>query len=336
MLKDYTDCKTVAMEKSEHRPRKISVAQILAYRARSKIEGHKPYQPANFQKVPNITIPEAFVAKNDRLGNIDPIVAKIRELFNALTVDNINVIESQLKEAIRNIASNHHSADVIANEILANIVVSERNIVNYLRILNSIKEIKITCPVTKTISNTIGNCFLNACRLMITEVTKLANVEKLANLDPYDEDDIDILNSEREKFHNLILTICELYSWRKKPGYINLTANHIYAPIHRIISSHGMVMKKMQELGDPEESECYDEERYEVYSRMCSLYTEQLYTFMNKSGADFIRDPTQTSSGKLDMHVKTFRESIIPTIKQNWLLIKCNSIDYKDSSDKPN
>lgn len=210
----------------------------------------------------------------------------------------------------------------IAEEILRNFIVDEKNINNYLQILNIISP---TCFISKDSekpSISVGNCFLGKLRTMIFDRISTENIRELAKLELDDMDQLDIYNKERTKINNLILTLCSLYDQRNTK-FIKLSGNHIYSVINIIASRYEECINKMKELGDPEE-DCLDEDEYEILRKMSIIYAEHLYLIMNREASSFSRE----SFTKLVEFVNKFRNEIVTTIKVPWLLSKCDSIKY--------
>ena len=62
----------------------------------------------------------------------------------------------------------------------------------------------------------------------------------------------------------------------------------------------------MNDLGDPYETECQDEELYELCRKVANLYAEQLYIFMSRKGKEFLKDNTNVKVNTMDILVNRF------------------------------
>lgn len=310
-------------------PQSISIKQMITFRGRA--DQIKPIDDLN---IPNITIPQNLMGKKRSTEINETITISIRHLFNSLTSDNISEIKQQLKNTITK-AQNSEMIEEIAQEILSNFLISEKNIKNYMQLLNSVH---MNCILLKSqnkqndgtpnVTPTIGNYFLRKCGNMIFGYISEENIRRLAQLDQYNDDELDRYNREREKINNLIVTICCLYEQRKT-SYIKLTSIQLYVLIDTILMYYQRCQSKMKELGNPYQNEqCSDESEYEILRKMCSLYAEQLYILMKNEAKEFINDQTIIKGNTLKKLVDRFRNEVIPTLTEAYLISKCESIDY--------
>jgi hypothetical protein len=308
-------------------PSIISVQQLLTW----KIQKAKPIDGL---MIPNITIPAHLVSKKRQTEANDTLAINIRMLFNSLTSENLPKVKEQLRSTIVEKAKTPELIEEVAQEILANFIISEQNINNFMHLLNAVSAACVLIPQginkidnTRNVSKTIGNFFLQKCKDMIFKLIGNDNIRKLAKMDLDDSDQLDIYNREREKINNLIVTICTLYSQRKT-GNLNLTAFQLYDLINTILTSYALLQTKLVELGDPYEGTCTDEEEYELCRKMCSLYGEQLYMFMSKKAKDFSKDQTVVKGQTLAILINKFKNEIVPTLTENFLVSNCESIEY--------
>lgn len=310
-------------------PDRISVEQLLSWR-NSKV---KPIDGIN---IPNITVPVHLVSKKRPTEAADNIIIKIRQLFNSLTADNVSEIREQLRVIVHAKAHKVKILEDIAVEILQNFIVSEQNIKNYMQLLNAIWNASVLIsndPADeKNASPPIGNFFLTNCRTLIFDLISKENIKRLAEMDLEDSVQLDLYNRERDKIINLIVTICCLYDQRKTV-LIKLNANHVYSVIKHILDIYAKLNERMVELGNPYEEDCKDEEEYEILRKMCSLYAEQLYTFMYREGKEFIADKTvikdrNTQTDQfMESLVERFKKEIVPTLSESYLVSKCQCLD---------
>lgn len=306
----------------------ISIKQFLALRT------HK-VKPIDGLNIPNITVPPHLVSKKRSTEATDSISINIRQLFNSLTSDNLSGIKEKLREVIISKAQNVEMIEEISQEILHNFLISEQNIKNYMHLLNAVSSAcvlidptqtdKANCP-NKNVSPTIGNFFLNKCRTMIFNCISDANIRNLAQMDQDDMDELDRYNREREKISNLILTICYLYEQRNTSN-INLKAAQLYSLISTILNSYKKNQDLMAELGNPNKDDCSDENEYEILRKMCTLFAEQLYTFMQKEAKEFSKDPDLIKGYQLKSLVDQFKTEVVPTLTEAFIISKCESLN---------
>lgn len=316
------------MDNSTITPERITVEQLLLWK-------DQPVKPIDGINIPNITIPQHLISKKRATEAVDTLPIKIRQLFNSLTADNVQAVKEQLRADVYAKAQNVEMLEEIADEILKNFVVSEQNIKNYMHLLNAIWNASVLIPGSseKIVSRTIGFYFMNKCKDMIYDLISEKNIKSLAEMDQDDSDQLDLYNRNRQKIINLIITICCLYEQRNTT-LIKLTAIQIYSVIKTILDTYNKNQLRMAELGNPYEADCSDEEEYEILRKMCTLYAEQLYTFMSREGKEFMKDTTpvkdKSMSGDQFMSnvVVRFKKEIIPTLTEAYLISKCDSIDY--------
>ena len=330
------------MQKSKMKPQKISIQEFMYFLDR-------PFEPVYGLSIPNILIPEELSGKKKYQDVKSFVIANIRQMFNSLTKNNILMVTENLRKLIVEKAKTVEILDEIAKEFLSNFVVSYQNIENYMHLLNAVSSacILLQAPVMeqkpedseiksdKTVSPTIGNLFLEKCRMMIFSNIKEDNIRNLAILNLDDDDELDKYNKERDKINNLIVTICYLFKQRNvnketNKRNINLTIHQIYPLISMIIKSFHKTTDKMQELGNPyEEENCKDEAEYEVLSKMSNLYAEQLYTFVSEQGKEFINDQMMFENNPaktMKSLVLSFKNDVFPKISESFLISKCKTV----------
>lgn len=307
------------METNNINLKKIDIHQFIELKKRNVI-------PVNELMLQNIKIPPNL--KNKKVDISNDILINIRQLFNSLTKNNIENIKKELRELIVSKSHTSETIESIANEILLNFIISEQNIKNFMNLLN---EVSLICVFIgndknkKDLSPTIGNFFLNKCREMIFYLLEDNNIKMLAELDQDNIDDLDIYNKGREKIINLIITICYLYGQRNTK-YVKLLSSHVYPLMNLIIDKYNKNNKKMQELGNPYEEECLNEEEYLILNRMNILYAEQLYTFLEYKGEEIIIDETKVKEYTLKELAIKFKEEIMPTLTEAYLISKCKNL----------
>lgn len=304
-------------------PKQITVPEIIALR-------NQCTKPIDMLDIPNIFVPSHMVCKKRSTQASDTIAIHIRVLFNSLTSDNIDSIKVQLISTVVERVKSVELIDEVATEILSNFIISSINIDNYMHLLNAICSACVELPSTeeKKVSKTIGNYFLDKCKNKIFQFIKEDNIRRIAMFDHDDPDQFDLYNKERERINNMIITICALYSQRNT-NLVRLTAVQLYHLIKIIMNTYFKYHKKMLELGDPYEGECADEEEYFIVSQMATLYAEQLYTFMFHQAKHFNQDPTTINEQRMIQLVDEFRNKLVPTLTEHFLISNCKNIEYE-------
>lgn len=315
------------MTDKTYTPQKISVQTLL------KLRDQKT-KPIDALVIPNITVPPHLVSKKRATETNNSLSVNIRQLFNSLTKENIALVKEKFRQVIVADTQSVEKLKEIANEILENFIISEMNIENYMHLLNSVSTACVLIAPSgtdsgpgKNVSPPLGNFFLQTCRDMIFEKIGEKNIRSLAELDQDDSDQLDKYTREREKIINLIITICCLYEQRHT-AHVKLTAIQLYFLMNTIFTYHSQLQEKMKELGDPYESDCSNEEEYEICRKMCNLYAEQLYTFMSKKAREFSKDPELVKGQTLGELVNLFKTKIVPTITEEFLISKCQDIVF--------
>lgn len=309
------------------KPQTISVKQI------NELRKLKPKNPDI--NIPGIVIPAELDGKKRPIVAEENISTKIRFIFNSLTATNIEKTKVLLKEQINKLET-AEDVQKVADEILANLIVSEQNIPNYMHLLNfaSPHVVKVKPYIDKNTgkerdtTDSIGRCFIIKCRDLLFSMISETNIRDLAEIDQYDSDCIDEFNKRREKIFNLIITICHLYDQRKST-LIKLTGVQIIDLMNNIMNNYDKIQEKMKTLCNPKsDDECEDELEYEICRRMCNIYAEQLYVLLSRKAKDFSKDDSKFNGLTLKMQIARFREHIVPNIAEDYLLSNCNEIEY--------
>ena len=308
-------------------PKSISIDQLLYLR-------NYKVKPIEGLIIDDITIPTHLMGKKRQTETADTLSTRIRLLFNTLTVENIQSVKEQLQTTIIEKAKTSDILDEVAVEILHNFFTSEQNIGIFMHLLNAVSNIGVLpAPSTQqrtnrpTVYYTIGNKFLQECKKNIFAMIDPDNIKKLALMDLDDDDVLDQYNKERVRILNLIITLCYLYHQRDNPSLIKLNAKHLIPLLSKIIIQYKILQKEMVELGNPfDGDECLDEDKYIANSKMCNLYSEQLYTFIKRGGKDFVKDPTLFENKSLLDIIEDFKTNIVPTFTESYLIRNCDTM----------
>lgn len=309
---------------SQIKPFTISISEFMTY-FDYKIE------PIFGLSIPNILIPDELSCKYKYQDVKTYIITNIRQMFNSITVDNINTVKENLRTLIIEKAKNTELLDEIASEFLSNFVVSHQTIENYMHLLNAVSPACILINKNET-SLTIGNMFLEKCRIAIFNSIDEKHIRHLAMFDQDDDDDLDKYNRERDKINNLIITICYLYGQRKKAKLcVSLNINQIYPLISMIMTAFLKCSSIMTDLGNPyKDEECKDEEEYIIRSKMLTLYGEHLYIFMSEKGEEFIADQSLFNDRyTLKSLMLRLKDEIYPKISESFLISKYEDLFVK-------
>lgn len=276
-------------------------------------------KPIEGLTIPNITIPDHLSTNKS-----DPVSISIRHLFNSLREDNIKKVTDQLRAVVYEKAKNMAVLNEISEEMLTNFLIYDQNIKTCMHMLNAIHNCSIIVSENEK-PKTIGALFLEKCKVQIYADIDENNIRMLAELNTDDIDQTDIYNRKREKINNLIITICNLYEQRTTV-HIKLTGNHLYPVITRLLDTYQKLQQQLIALGDPYEDKCSDEKEYETIKKMCTLYAEQLYTFMSLEGGSFKTDPLVIKDQTMMTVVDRFNKEVVPTLTETYLIYKCKAL----------
>uniref|UniRef100_A0A6G6AAY6 Uncharacterized protein n=1 Tax=Borely moumouvirus TaxID=2712067 RepID=A0A6G6AAY6_9VIRU len=307
-------------------PDTISVEQFTQYLKMNT-------EPIEGLNIPNVVFPSHLSNKKRITEADDTIVLNVRHLFNSLSNDNLDKIRELLKQTIMTKTRDEQMLNDVAKEILSNFLISDKNIENYMQLLNAVSSACLECGDKTTGTNTrtppIAKYFIDECKVKIFEFINEQYVRQLAEMNTEDDDELDLYNKKRDSTVNLIITLCYLYNQRNDPKKIKISANNLYPLIEKILNIYESIQSKMKKLGNPYEGEdCEDEEEFEILSKMTTLYAEQLYTFMSKRAQQFLKDETLIKGNTMKLLVDRFRKNIVPTIKEAYLIAKCEFIKY--------
>ena len=314
-----------------YKPKRINFRSLNEWKDR-------PVKPIDNMNIQYITVPEHLAGKKRSTEQKDTIENNIRPLFNSVTVTNIQIVKEQLRLVVLSKTHNIDSLKSIAIEILHNFIISEQTIKTYLHLLNAIHGISITVPdeispligveVVKTkTSKSIGNLFLEECRLLFIKLSLFNNIKTIAAIDTDTIDGMDLYTKQISEISNLLLLFCVLYQQRNTTN-IKLTASHLIPVIKTLIDNHNKCREKMKELGDPYEDECEDEDDYELHKKMTSIYARQLYILFNDQGHHFAKDTTSSKSTTLPELIELFKRSVVPFIYESDLIANYNGLKF--------
>ncbi|AEQ32807.1 hypothetical protein [Acanthamoeba polyphaga mimivirus] len=310
------------MDGYNYTPDTISIQQFTEY---LKMD----ITPIEGLVIPNVTIPSHLMNKKRITQADDTIILNIRHLFNSLSGDNVEKIRELLRETIMTKTSGEQMLNDVAKEILSNFLISDKNISSYMHLLNAVSNACLEID-NGARTPTIAKYFIDECKYKIFDFISEKFVRELASMDIDDEDELDIYNRKRESIINLISTLCHLYDQRNDNKKIKVTASNLYPLIDKIINIYNDIRSKMKKLGDLYNGEdCENEQEYEILARMANLYAEQLYTFISKRAIEFINDKTIIRNDNMKSLVEKFRNQIVPTLTEAYLIAKCDLIKYK-------
>lgn len=295
----------------------ISVQTILEYKDRGYAE------PIKGLHIPNITIPSSLA----KVSEARDISSEIRMVFNGLTSQNGNELSLKLVKAVSERAKDANAINSIAQEILDSFLVSEKNVVNCMQMLNVVSNACVLIHDTQKTTDTVGKMFIEKCRKMIFDIINPDNVRKLASYCQDDIDDLDEYTRERERTACIISIICYLYDQRDTTK-IKLTASQLIPLLSTICNNYQKCVQKMESLGNPYVEDCEDEDEFLILDDMRCLYIEQLFSFINRSGRVFLKDEIEIGKISLGSIVNRFRDEIVPTITKDYLMNKCGNIRY--------
>jgi hypothetical protein len=323
------------MESGICQPPKIPIEKLLHYFRNMEV---KPPEGIN---IPGITITSQLASKKRSTEAPDTIMVNIRKLFNRLTTENVPEIIAELKKIVYLKVSTVSDKDQaikliedIAEEMLQLFIIDGKNIPGYMHLLNAIHNNTTVLAQEKT----IGHYFLDKCRLMIISLTSRENIEKLAKLavNMDDINDRDSYRKQQEKVTNLITLLCHMYKQRNTTN-IKLTASHLFHVVKRLLDFCQTLQNELNQLNMDDDD---DFELSEIYIKMCSIYSEHLFTFMLIEGIAFAKDPTvvavrikeandeiKTSHMVMSDLINRFKQEIVPKLTEPFLKSKIQMLE---------
>jgi hypothetical protein len=290
-------------------------------------------------------IPKTVVS----ISTSESVISDIRKIFNIVTSNNVDSIKDGLRELItghlvRTVPDEvEKEMNNISLEILNSFIVYESNINIYLQMLNNI----YTITINNINENTgvpvqlgpIGKFFLENCRLLMNKHMSEEYVKNIITMDQENEDELDLMNKEKNKIFNLITTICALFSKRAIKSHIKISVEVIYRIVSFLIQKYIEINDKMNKLGNLYAGEpCSDEFEFECLYNMRAFYTEQILAFIKTEYQAFMNDPTAVTGkrqvdGKLIIFeeklsdlVQRFKTIILPNISESHIKMKCKEI----------
>lgn len=291
---------------------------------------NKPCVPIHNGKldIPNIVVPNNLTKKS-AIDKDHPSIVNIRMTFNNVTNENVNAVTDRFRTDVKNtIRQSPEMIENIADEIYRCMIVMNKNIGNGMKLINSVRKI---CTIGKDDkpTPTIGTIFIDICRKDFITAINPVNVGELCKLnDEENIDDFDQYNLKKTKLLNTVTIICMLFMNRNN-DLMRLGNGPIYTVVNCIMSYYTLTLGKIDELGDPYSEEgCSDEEKYELYRKMATLYTEILYQIMKYIGKEMNNCGEEYNGNTLSSVVEKFRHEIVPTIYESYLVHKCKRIDY--------
>ena len=281
--------------------------------------------------IPNIIIPKKLAKKPIIESNVDEIILNVRMILNNVTSVNVSTFIGNLRSIILSGVTKQDELKNITEEIYLCLLISEENVKNGMILVNSIaKMCVIVDPDSEKLSSNIGTFFLEKCREDIMNSINVDNMKILCNLNNVDDTtDLDEYNKKKTHIINLINVLCILYKQRHDSDNIRLGSAPIYSVINKIISAYKMILSKIEELGDPYSKDgCLDEELHEQLSKISTLYAEFIFTFMKKIGSELNKCTDICDNKLMSELVTVFKEEIIPTITESYLIARCKNIEY--------
>lgn len=309
---------------TEIRPQSISKEFIMSRISLPTL----PIESPEF-KIPNISIPKHMAKKPIIKATTEDTILNIRMILNNVTGNNINSSIVKMRQSIVSGVSNPKELEDIADEIYACILVSPDNVVNGIMLVDSVAKMCVKLE-TGLVSKNIGVFVVDKCRNDIIRSIDLTVMMDLCILNDYENvDDLDVYTRKKHHIMNLIQLICLLYKRRDDPSNIRIGSVPVYTLINKIMDSYNVTMNTCEELGDPYSDEgCRDEQAYDDHRKIAVLYSEFLYEFMSIIAQELGSDVTVYKENKVSNVVSRFRDDIVPTISESYLISKCRNIKY--------
>lgn len=281
------------------------------------------------EPIKDLLLPNVVVPKHLKGEKYNDVCLEVRAVFNALTKLNIVDQTAKLVNIVNQKAVDKESLRKIAKEIFESFMVSEANIPNCMPLLNAVCN---KCSMNDDLFQSIGDIFVDLCRVTIIDIVSWSSVEKLATLDRDDLDELDTYNKERDKTCCIISILCHLYDQRNQ-SKVKLSAEQLIPTMMLIMTNYNRCVKEMKELGDPLKSECTDEDTYFLRDDMRHLYIEQMYSLLCNRAHVYLADKTKYKSAqKEELQFKdvinVFRRNVIPSIAQDHLKERCKEIKF--------
>lgn len=288
--------------------------------------------------IPNINFPSEM--KSQKIINNNTISEAIRPFFNSVTTTNIKEVCEKLRAIIMKKIKKPAELKEVASEILDHFMLNETGIPVYLEMINSVHDITMSIKVPNedgTISETkktINYYFIDECRIRIMIfVRERSTIQKLAELDLGDEDQLDKYNKEREKMLNLIITLCEIYKSRNTGG-ITISGKNLISCITFLLNNYNNTIKEHLSEKTKYENELLDKldkgeeidddyemmQKLDILKKMSVLYAEQLYMFLLKGMPDLKKE------SDIKNIITRVKEEVVPTLEAGHLIANYNEI----------
>ena len=296
--------------------------------------------------IPNLTIPNNMVPR--QFGNTESsIKLKVRELLNIVTKDSIigtanklrSVIDEETRE--RGKLANSSILKDIANEFLDTFLVSGKQLNEHLQLLNSIYMIAIKEPSTQVsdakpiLSKSIGGFITDLLKEKYMSLVSESNVKAMAMRDVDNPDEQDLYYREEDKLINIISLICAMYNQRNTKN-ISLHSTHIIIILNKLLTSHANIIKNLKNL-ENNDDESENEEEYDIYRRMATIYEKCMYTVFKDYHKDMVNDKDPLVKKDVDGNIiqtvllkdliNMFKKNVIPHICEMYLISLVKSLN---------
>lgn len=287
--------------------------------------------PISGFKIQNINMPDCYKKQHELQKTT---LSEIRLIFNTLTYNNLDNSEINLTNVLHNSLpveannkkiSNYNLLLQIIKEILELFLVDQKNVKMFYILLSKVANI----AVGDDFKYSIKYIFLQECRLKFNNLTNELNIRHLASQDDSD-DGRDIYTRGFDKISNLMLLFSELYIMRDKP-VLNIGSNQMISIIIALFENYTESYKNCTSFLNKYDLDEIDDDLYNEYlilKKINIIYASHICYVFSLTISLFKNDKVEYKNTSLHNLIDRFKNEIVPTIKEKYLISKIKDIEW--------